>query len=96
MKNTGRATLLPTAVVFIAVMSVVVVSFLMAVSGVRREVDTQVLDIAKTTEGDIVDRFRIFEETLWAGVGVFAGDNEVTKQDWNQFIATSAVMKRYP
>ena len=96
MRLKHRTVLLPSGVVFVAVMVVVAISFLMSRNTVNQEVDDTVTLYSQSTEDTITDRLNIFEETLRAGIGLLAGNNDVTPQQWEQFIGTSAVLVRYP
>lgn len=96
MKVLKNPTLIPTVVVFVAVMAVVSISFLMSRNNANQELRARINNYTETTEGAVQDRLNIFEETLRAGLGLFAGNGNVTKQQWHEFISTSAVLERYP
>lgn len=95
MKTIEKTILLPVIVVFSAVLTVVIISFFMSLSNTGKELDTAATDYAKQTTGTIQDRLNIFEETLRAGVGLFAGNETVSKDQFSSFINTSAVLERY-
>lgn len=81
---------------FGAVMVVVMVMYIMSRSGTDTAIRDEVSGNVQRTEKAVQERLDLFEETLRAGVGLFAGDSDVTKEDWSQFVKTSAVLKRYP
>lgn len=82
-------------VVFLAVMSVVVISFVLSRNSAQKELDSNVEQYAMVTQSAVRDRLNVFEETLRAGLGLFAGNGTVSKEQFNQFISTSAVLERY-
>lgn len=88
--------MLPTLVVFFAVMVVVLITFGMSRNTVNRELNRNISDYTNNTQGDIQDRLNIFEELLRAGVGLVTSNNQVTQQQWEDFINTSAILQRYP
>jgi signal transduction histidine kinase len=97
MRTIEKTILLPVMVVFSAVMTVVVISFIMSLNSAHKELSNAANDYANETTGLVKDRLSIFEETLRAGVGLFAGSNDsVTKEQFGTFINTSAVLERYP
>ncbi len=96
MRLKHRTVFFPAGVVFTAVMVVVGISFLMSRNTVDQEVNDTLALYAQGTEDTIADRLNIFEETLRAGIGLLAGNEDVTQQQWDQFIGTSAVLERYP
>ncbi len=96
MKALKNPTFIATAAVFVAVMTVVFISFLMSRNNANQELRASVRTYTEATESAVEDRLNIFEETLRAGLGLFAGNGIVTNQQWHQFITTSAVLERYP
>ncbi len=96
MQGLKKTLFTPVAIVFAVVMAVVLIAFLMAQNSVEREIDRSVETYIKENEDAIKDRLSIFEETLRAGVGLFAGSPNLTPDQWAKFIATSAVIERYP
>lgn len=97
MKVLKNPTLIPTVVVFVAVMTVVVISFAMSRNNSNQELRANVQSYTEATEGSVRDRLNVFEETLRAGLGLFAGNGGmVSRQQWRDFISTSAVLERYP
>lgn len=95
MRKFEKTILIPVLVVFLAVMTVVFISFLMTRNSVQRELDQSATEYADATTSAVSDRLNIFEETLHAGLGLFAG-GPVSKEQFSQFINTSAVLERYP
>ena len=96
MRKFWQMLLLPHVVMFGAVMVVVFVMFFMAQANVATQIQDDVSDNIKRTEEAVQDRLDLFEETIRAGVGLFAGSNDISQQQWSQFVRTSAVLKRYP
>lgn len=96
MQRIEKTILLPVLVVFLAVMTVVGISFFMALSNSEKDLSIIAADYNDSTRNVIRDRLNIFEETLHAGLGLFAGNETVSKDQFNQFINTSAVLERYP
>lgn len=96
MRKFWQMLLLPHVVMFGAVMVVVLVMFFMAKANVETQIQNDVSENIKRTEEAVQDRLDIFEETIRAGVGLFAGNSDITQQEWTQFVRTSAVLKRYP
>lgn len=96
MQRIEKTILLPVIVVFLAVAAVVGISFFMSLNNAQKELDTAATEYGDTTKNVIWDRLNIFEETLHAGLGLFAGNQVVTKEQFNQYINTSAVLERYP
>ncbi len=86
----------PPLVVFMAVMVVVFVTFFMSRSSVAQDIQDEVAQNMQRIEDAVQDRLDIFEETVRAGVGLYSGEGSVTEDDWTQFVATSAVLQRYP
>lgn len=95
MRRFTGAVITPTVVVFVAVMVVVGISFFMARNNTNQEIDRIVSSYRQKYQGDTQDRFNIFEETLRAGLGLLAGNPNFTQAQWEKFISTSAVLKRY-
>lgn len=95
MRRFTGAVFTPTLVVFLAVMVVVTISFFMARNNTVQEIDRTVSSYRQGYQGDIQDRLNIFEETLRAGLGLLAGNQNFTQSQWEQFIKTSAVLDRY-
>lgn len=96
MQRIEKTILLPVLVVFLAVMAVVGISFFMSLNSAQKDVDAVATEYGDSTRNVVRDRLNIFEETLHAGLGLFAGNQAVTKDQFNQFINTSAVLERYP
>ncbi len=96
MRKFWQTILSPHVVMFGAVMVVVMVMYIMSRSGTETAIRDEVSGNVQRTEKAVQERLDLFEETLRAGVGLFAGDSDVTKEDWGQFVKTSAVLKRYP
>ncbi len=96
MQRIEKTILLPVLVVFLAVMAVVGISFFMSLNSNQKELDAAAAEYGESTRNVIRDRLNIFEETLHAGLGLFAGNQAVNKDQFNQFINTSAVLERYP
>lgn len=96
MRKVWQMLLLPHVVMFGAVMVVVFVMYFMAQANVTSQVQDTVAMNTKRTEEAVQDRLDLFEETLRAGVGLFAGKSDISQQDWSQFVNASAVLKRYP
>lgn len=96
MQRIEKTILLPVIVVFVAVTAVVGISFFMSLNNAEKELDNVAAEYSDTTRNVIRDRLNIFEETLHAGLGLFAGNQAVSKEQFNQFINTSAVLERYP
>lgn len=82
-------------VVFLAVMVVVGISFFMARNNSNQEIERTVSSYRQKYQGDMQDKFNIFEETLRAGLGLLAGNPNFTHAQWEKFISTSAVLQRY-
>jgi signal transduction histidine kinase len=95
MKVIEKTVLLPVIVVFSAVMTVVIISFFMSLSNTDKELNKAAQDYANETTSMVQDRLNIFEETLRAGVGLFSGTGSVSKEQFSNFINTSAVLERY-
>lgn len=95
MKTIEKTILLPVVVVFSAVMTVVIISFFMSLNNAGKELNSAASEYANESTGMIKDRLNIFEETLRAGVGLFAGNGTVSKEQFSNFINTSAVLERY-
>lgn len=95
MNKIKNTVLIPVLVVFVAVMVVVIISFSLARNSIQREIESNVQDYSTVTQGAVRDRLNVFEETLRAGLGLFAGNGSVTKEEFNRFISTSAVLERY-
>lgn len=96
MRKFWQFFLLPHIVMFWAVMVVVMVMFFMAQANLALQVQGEVAENIKRTEDSVQDRLDLFEETIRAGVGLFAGDNDVSQTEWSQFVKTSSVLQRYP
>jgi signal transduction histidine kinase len=95
MKTIEKTILLPVIVVFSAVMTVVLISFFMSLNSAGNELNSAASEYANETTGMVKDRLNIFEETLRAGVGLFAGNGSVSRDQFSNFINTSAVLERY-
>ncbi len=95
MKAIEKTILFPVIVVFSAVMTVVIISFFMSLNNTGKELNTAASEYAHETTGTFQDRLNIFEETLRAGVGLFAGNGTVSKEQFSSFINSSAVLERY-
>lgn len=95
MKKIEKTILIPVLVVFSAVMIVVGISFFISKNSVEKDVAVNLEEYADEAEGEVQDRLNIFEETLRAGVGLFAGQDSIAKDQFSQFINTSAVLERY-
>lgn len=95
MKTIEKTILLPVIVVFSAVLTVVIISFFMSLNNAGKELNAAASEYAHETTGMVKDRLNIFEETLRAGVGLFAGNGTVSKDQFSNFINTSAVLERY-
>lgn len=95
MKAIEKTILLPVIVVFSAVMTVVIISFFLSLNNAGKVLNTAAAEYASETTGAVKDRLSIFEETLRAGVGLFAGNGTVSKEQFSNFINTSAVLERY-
>lgn len=96
MRRPTRTILMPTVVVFSAVILLVGISFFMARNTVKQEVNTAVGDYVKETEDTMSERLNVFEVTLRAGLGLVSGNSNVSQSQWEQFIQTSTVLERYP
>lgn len=96
MQRIEKTILVPVLVVFFAVLTVVSISFFMSLNSAEKELDAAAAEYSDTTRNVIKDRLSIFEETLHAGLGLFAGNQLISKEQFNQYINTSAVLERYP
>lgn len=96
MRKPTRTILMPTVVVFCAVLLLVGISFFMARNTVKQEVHSAVSDYVKQTEDTMSERLNVFEVTLRAGLGLVSGNSNVSQSQWEQFIQTSTVLERYP
>lgn len=95
MKTIEKTILLPVIVVFCAVMTVVAISFTMSLNNADKAAGAAAAEYSEQTIGLIKDRLNIFEETLHAGVGLFAGRTSISSAQFGEFINTSAVLERY-
>lgn len=95
MRTIEKTILLPVIVVFSAVITVVIISFFMSLNNAGKELNSAASEYANEATGMVKDRLNIFEETLRAGVGLFAGNGTVSKDQFSNFINTSAVLERY-
>lgn len=96
MRKPTRTILMPTVVVFCAVILLVGISFFMARNAVRQEINSAVGDYIKETENTMNERLNVFEVTIRAGLGLVSGNPSVSETQWDQFIKTSTVLERYP
>jgi signal transduction histidine kinase len=96
MRRPTRTILMPTIVVFCAVILLVGISFFMARNSVKQEINTEVHNYIKETEDTTSERLNVFEVTLRAGIGLVSGNPSVNEAQWKQFINTSNVLERYP
>lgn len=90
-----KTVLFPPFVVFLAIMIVVVIGFIMSFKSIKVETTAALDEYIQSTEDAIQDRFNIYEEMLRAGVGLFAASDEVAKEDWKNFVSTTAINERY-
>ena len=96
MRRPTRTILMPTIVVFCAVILLVGISFFMARNAVKQEVNVAVSDYIKETESTMNERLNVFEITLRAGLGLVSGNANVSQSQWERIIKTSTVLDRYP
>jgi signal transduction histidine kinase len=96
MNSNKKSFFLPLIAVFIAVMVVVLSTFYVSMSSVQKERQTRAEEIMKETEQAVINRMQIQEEILRAATGLFSGSENVSKQEWANFIDSTNVIQRYP
>ncbi len=96
MKSKFKTLWVPTIVVFMSFLIVDGISFFTSINNIDTEARGKANEFVDAAEASIVSRTNVFEETLYAGVGLFSSDTRVTKTDWQQFVNATAISTRYP
>lgn len=82
--------------VFIAVMSVALVSFSMSITTQNEDRQKALEDFSNQMESLINERMSVYKESLRSGVGLFNATERVTKKMWQQYVSSSTLFARYP
>jgi signal transduction histidine kinase len=96
MKKLSKTVYIPALLVFLSLMSIVLVSFFSNKATVNREKEESLLSYTKSIEERIADRFKLFDEKLRSGVGLFLVEDSVSKEEWRVFINSSGTLRRFP
>ncbi|MBI3494709.1 CHASE domain-containing protein [Candidatus Saccharibacteria bacterium] len=86
----------PALIVFLAFFGLTIWSIIEANDNVRSRRDQVLSQDIQQTKTDIKERIRIYEDVLRAGVGLFGASDNVTRNEWKQFINIFELPKRYP
>ncbi len=95
MKVRLKSLFVPPALVFVAFMVVVTFSFFTSIATIKEEKEKIALEQMKLNESTILYRFDVYDELVRAGVGLFSASDNVTKQDWKNFVESTSVLDRY-
>lgn len=96
MKNINNSIWFPPFTVFIAIMVVVVSSFILSLENRQRQREVIATEYAEFIEGDVRQRIEVFQQILRSEVGFISVNKEFTKEDWRLSIEASKVLERFP
>lgn len=88
--------ILPTAIVFIAFMSVTVWSWQTTRNRVAAQTDQAISDQIEQIESRIHDRMDAYKQILVSANGLFAASDHVSRDEWRTFYDNYNVPKNYP
>ena len=90
-----RSLYFPPAVICVAILAATVFGWQEAQKSLDQDVMSAVNSRIKTTEQSIRTHMDSYEEILRGGVGLFKGSNEVTREDWKNYIEAFDVSNKY-
>jgi len=96
MSTDKKTFLLPLVAVFCASMIVVTSTFYVSVSSVQQEREKKATELMNKTEEAVITRFKIYEEVLRSAAGIFAGSENVTMEEWVNYVEATKIKERYP
>jgi signal transduction histidine kinase len=88
--------LLPSLLVFAALMVIIGLSWRTAQTDLKTQQDRAVAERARFVEGTIQQRFNVYENTLRASRGLFLSSDNVTRDEWLSFVNSLNLSARYP
>ena len=72
------------------------VVFLVSLHINNKQLENQFRYRTSEITGAIGDRLYVYEQVLWSGVALFHGSDEVTRSDWQRFVATMKLEEHWP
>lgn len=88
--------LLPTGAVLFTLLILTSLSWRNASQALQKERDTTTASLATHTSNTIVERLRTYEVVLKGAAGLFTASNEVTREEWKQYIGGLDLQQKYP
>jgi PAS domain S-box-containing protein len=62
----------------------------------EKESRTEFNNMVQRATNSIQERFNIYENALWSGVGLVRASESITDEEWNSYIQTLNIIERYP
>jgi CHASE1-domain containing sensor protein len=96
MRKLSNEVWFPPAIVFVAIMIVVVGTFLVSVENRQRERNAAAQNHTVVIENSVRQRVEVFEEALRSEAGFVSVNERLDQAEWSASIEASKVLERYP
>lgn len=94
--NTFFFHLLPTSAVLITLLGISLLGWHNAKQTVANEKRNATVNHVNATRDSIMERLNTYEVVLKGAAGMFISSNEVTREEWKNYIASFNLQQRYP
>lgn len=72
---------------FITGISIVTLSVVITEGSLKQQTNERFLNLSQEIEHGIIDKYKLYEQSLNGGLGLYEASNYVSREEWEQFIA---------
>lgn len=86
----------PPFVIFLAILAITFWSWRTTRSNLNREIQNTITAREDMVQDDLEQRISSYEQIILGGAGLFRASNDVTSEDWHNYISTFEINKVFP